>query len=84
MSRKPKPLTIQPKKKNLSQAKGGYHFTKNPDDFPCPVCGEKDFEWGYFPHAHTYRQKRAPNWKADRIRGRLCLSCGNVLSFVKP
>ena len=78
MSRKPQQLNIQPAKK---KRKSKNRFPKNPDNYPCPVCGESDFEWGYIKGA-TYGSKKFTMFDIESIRGRLCLSCGNVLPFV--
>lgn len=59
-----------------------------PDDFPCPICGESDFEWGY-PKGNRgaailFSEKQGVDrWKiqGDKMRARKCLSCGNVQLF---
>lgn len=81
MSRKPQQLNIQPVSKRQPQGKSKGRFPQNPDDYPCPVCGESNFEWGYIKGT-TYSSKKLTMFDVEPVRGRLCLSCGNVLNFL--
>jgi len=83
MAHKPQPLPIQPKRKPQPQGKSDYKFSKNPDEFPCSVCGEKDFEWGHWVGQVGYSQKRLPMFKSRALHARVCLACGNVMAFLR-
>ncbi len=78
MSRKPQQLTVQPRRKPKPQPK--YSFKKNPDDFPCPICGDKDFKWG---EHDVIGYDRNPVMRSTiQYKTRICLSCGNVQTFL--
>lgn len=81
MSRKPEPLNIQPVNKRKSAHKRKGRFLQDPDKFPCPVCGEREFEWGHLRDA-VYSTKKTMFVVGDTMRARLCLSCGNILPFL--
>jgi len=85
MKRKPQQLNIQPKQKRKPKEKAKRGFTKNPDDYPCPVCGESDFEWGHVTHTMYYTQTNlwgaADNLQA--LRARICLACGHMMTFLE-
>jgi hypothetical protein len=85
MKRKPKPLNILPKQKRQPQGKAKRRFTKNPDDYPCPVCGETKFEWGHLIGG-IYAKNTIlgiPLGGRKALHARICQTCGNVLTFLE-
>lgn len=85
MTNQPKPLGIQPKKKGNPEVKRKRGELANPDNYPCPVCGEADFEWGYpRSEGHLYfNVVEFMGGKNERLQARVCRSCGNVLLFLR-
>lgn len=79
MSRKPQQLNIQPRHK--PQAQLTRSFKKNPDDFPCPICGDKDFAWG--EHDVIGYDRNPVRKSTIQYRTRICQSCGNVQTFLR-
>ena len=59
---------------------------KNPDDFPCPVCGSEEFRWG-FPISQGFVyfnvKESAITGGNERLEARACVECGNVLLFLR-
>ena len=60
----------------------------NPDFFPCPICGDEDFVWGYTTGYSTvgFRFVEYDNAKFKHgkwIKARECNRCGNVQLFTK-
>lgn len=60
----------------------------NPDNFPCPICGYEDFEWGYTTgHTSSGFQFRAYSDAKFRhgklIKARECMRCGNLQFFTR-
>ncbi len=72
-------MTDKPKRKRSL-------FFDDPDDNPCPICGESYFRWGtptsnggvYFSTSgHGFLGKN------EGLRARVCDICGNVQLFLK-
>lgn len=76
---------IEMKRKPKPQEKAKRGFTKNPDDYPCPVCGETEFEWGHLIGALYVKNTilGIPLVGRKALRARVCQSCGNVLTFLE-
>jgi predicted RNA-binding Zn-ribbon protein involved in translation (DUF1610 family) len=60
----------------------------DPNDFPCPVCGQADYVWGLTvgegPTQRLYIRPDESGWGEGKILyTRECLSCGNVLMFTR-
>lgn len=84
MKRKPQTLSIQPKQKRQAQVSANRHSAKNPDDYPCPVCGEKDFTWGRVAGAQFYTKSNVLGvLDGQALRARVCQNCSNVLTFLE-
>ena len=64
--------------------------TVNPDEFPCPICGKTDYEWGVSvgegPSQRLYARANVAGWgEGEVLYTRKCLHCSNVLFFTtKP
>ncbi|GEM_PF-1403479 len=84
MKHKPQTLNIQPKQKRHPHSKDNHQFTKNPDDYPCPVCGETEFEWGRLSGVQYYTKSNVLGvLDGQALRARVCQICGNVLTFIE-
>ncbi len=83
MKHKPQQLNIQPKaKRPIGKRKAG-NLRKNPDDFPCPVCGESDYEWGGLQGIKGFVQAGGMPFNAKQAYARACRACGNVMTFLR-
>lgn len=73
---------VDEKRKNTSSGR------VNPDIFPCPICGDDDFSWGY-TIGHTasgFRYRSTTDEKFTQgkwVKARECLRCGNVQLFTR-
>ena len=61
--------------------------SRDPQTIPCPICGEKAYEWGtpgsqggvyFLPQGAMYGFGGG-----EGLIARKCLSCGNVQFFIK-
>jgi hypothetical protein len=60
----------------------------NPDDFPCPLCGQSEFVWGITvgegPMQRLYTRPDEMGWGEGKILyTRECLSCSHVMLFTR-
>ena len=58
----------------------------DPDEFPCPICGETDFQWGRSvgesPSQRVYARANEAGWgEGEVLYTRKCLNCSNVQFF---
>jgi hypothetical protein len=58
----------------------------DPDDYPCPICGEADFVWGVTvgegPSQRLYTRQHGAGWgEGEVLYTRVCLACRNVQLF---
>ncbi len=60
----------------------------NPDELPCPICGELDFEWGLSvtdsPNGRIYSRAEGVVWGGgEELFTRKCVVCNNVQFFTE-
>lgn len=58
----------------------------NPDDFPCPICGQRSYQWGLSvgesPSQRLYARANGAGWgEGEKLYTRKCLVCTNVQFF---
>lgn len=70
------------------KAKNHPNQRPNPDIFPCPICGNEDFNWGYTTghsssgfrfRSHADKKFTQGKW----VRARECNLCGNIQLFTR-
>ncbi len=70
----------------MAEEKSKNHLTVDPDEFPCPICGEAEFEWGmsvtYGVSERLHHRATGAGWGSGQpLNTRKCLHCSNVQLF---